>query len=54
MNAQTFRNRQDAAGRLAEKLEALELHRPLVLGIPRGGTYPTRGVKSRNNGCFQG
>jgi putative phosphoribosyl transferase len=32
-----FRNREDAARRLAVKLKARELHDPLVLAIPRGG-----------------
>jgi predicted phosphoribosyltransferase len=32
-----FRNREDAAYRLAEKLKGRELHDPLVLAIPRGG-----------------
>ncbi len=32
-----FRNREDAARQLAEKLKGRELHDPLVLAIPRGG-----------------
>ncbi len=32
-----FRDREDAARRLALKLKAIELHEPLVLAIPRGG-----------------
>jgi len=32
-----FRDRQDAAEQLAEKLKSLALRDPLVLGIPRGG-----------------
>jgi len=32
-----FKNREDAAARLAEKLADLRDSRPLVLGIPRGG-----------------
>jgi hypothetical protein len=32
-----FRNREDAARRLAEKLKGRELYDPLVLAIPRGG-----------------
>jgi predicted phosphoribosyltransferase/dienelactone hydrolase len=32
-----FRDREDAAGRLAAKLKGRKLHDPLVLGIPRGG-----------------
>jgi len=32
-----FRNREDAAFQLAEKLRARSLHHPLVLAIPRGG-----------------
>jgi len=32
-----FRNREDAALRLAAKLKGRELHDPLVLAIPRGG-----------------
>jgi len=37
MAVRAFRNREDAAGQLAQELKALELHDPLVLGIPRGG-----------------
>lgn len=32
-----FRNREDAAFQLAEKLKGCKLRRPLVLAIPRGG-----------------
>src|SRR5207249_11117054 len=32
-----FRNREDAAFQLAEKLRARSLRHPLVLAIPRGG-----------------
>ncbi|MHC5005142.1 MAG: phosphoribosyltransferase [Planctomycetota bacterium] len=32
-----FRDRADAAARLAERLSGVPLRRPLVLGIPRGG-----------------
>lgn len=32
-----FRDREDAARQLAEKLRELDLREPLVLGIPRGG-----------------
>lgn len=32
-----FRDREDAAHRLAERLRSLELRDPVVLGIPRGG-----------------
>jgi predicted phosphoribosyltransferase len=32
-----FRDREDAARQLAEKLKGRELHNPLVLAIPRGG-----------------
>jgi predicted phosphoribosyltransferase len=32
-----FRDREDAAYRLAERLKGRELHGPLVLAIPRGG-----------------
>jgi len=32
-----FRNREDAARRLAEALKGREIHDPLVLAIPRGG-----------------
>src|SRR6516225_8201659 len=32
-----FRNREDAARQLAEKLKGRELYNPLVLAIPRGG-----------------
>jgi len=37
MNHQAFHNREDAAEQLAQELKKLELHDPLVLGIPRGG-----------------
>ena len=32
-----FRNREDAALQLAQRLKALKLKDPVVLGIPRGG-----------------
>ena len=32
-----FRDRQDAARQLAQRLELLTLHDPLVLAVPRGG-----------------
>ncbi len=32
-----FRNREDAARQLAQRLKGRELHEPLVLAIPRGG-----------------
>src|SRR5437870_5305169 len=32
-----FRNREDAALKLAEELKKRALHEPLILGIPRGG-----------------
>jgi predicted phosphoribosyltransferase len=32
-----FRNREDAAGQLADRLQQREWRNPLVLGIPRGG-----------------
>jgi len=32
-----FRDREDAGHRLAERLTGLELHRPVVLALPRGG-----------------
>ena len=35
--AMLFRDRADAAGRLAEQLKARELVDPVVLAIPRGG-----------------
>lgn len=37
MTATLFRDRDDAAERLAQQLQEFELHNPLVLGIPRGG-----------------
>lgn len=37
MAPQTFRDRHDAAKQLAEELKKLDLHDPVVLGIPRGG-----------------
>ena len=32
-----FRDREDAALRLAEMLHRREMHQPIVLGVPRGG-----------------
>lgn len=32
-----FRDRAEAGGRLADRLSELELHRPVVLALPRGG-----------------
>jgi putative phosphoribosyl transferase len=32
-----FRDRKEAGGRLADRLSGLELHRPVVLALPRGG-----------------
>jgi putative phosphoribosyl transferase len=32
-----FRDREEAGGRLADRLSGLELHRPVVLALPRGG-----------------
>jgi len=37
MEFKTFRDREDAARQLAQEVKRLELHDPLVLGIPRGG-----------------
>ncbi len=37
MTTKRFRNRQDAARRLAEELKHFDLHDPVVLGVPRGG-----------------
>jgi hypothetical protein len=45
-----FRNREDAARQLAEKLKGRELHEPLVLAIPRGGVV-TGGVLARELGA---
>lgn len=50
MNTIIFRNRQDAAQRLAEQLRPLELVDPLVLGIPRGGVA-IAAVLARELGC---
>lgn len=45
-----FRNREDAASQLAEKLKSRELHDPLVLAIPRGGVV-TGAVLARELGA---
>jgi putative phosphoribosyl transferase len=45
-----FRNREDAARQLAEKLKERELHDPLVLAIPRGGVV-TGAVLARELGA---
>lgn len=37
MNPQMFRNRREAAEQLADELKDVQLHNPVVLGIPRGG-----------------
>lgn len=46
----TFRDREDAAMQLSEKLKELELRDPLVLGIPRGGVV-TAAVLARELGA---
>jgi predicted phosphoribosyltransferase len=45
-----FRDREDAARRLAEELKGRELHDPLVLAIPRGGVV-TGAVLARELGA---
>jgi putative phosphoribosyl transferase len=45
-----FRNREDAARQLAERLKGRELHDPLVLAIPRGGVV-TGAVLARELGA---
>jgi predicted phosphoribosyltransferase len=45
-----FRNREDVARQLAEKLKKRELHDPLVLAIPRGGVV-TGAVLARELGA---
>lgn len=45
-----FRNREDAAEQLAEKLDAYRGKKPLVLGIPRGGVPMARIVADRLDG----
>jgi predicted phosphoribosyltransferase len=45
-----FRDREDAARKLAEKLKGRELHDPLVLAIPRGGVV-TGAVLARELGA---
>src|SRR5271167_486408 len=45
-----FRNREDAARQLAEKLKGRELYDPLVLAIPRGGVV-TGAVLARELGA---
>lgn len=42
-----FRNRQDAGLQLAEKVEALRLRAPVVLGLPRGGVPVAAEVAQR-------
>jgi putative phosphoribosyl transferase len=45
-----FRNREDAARRLAAELKGRDLHEPLVLAIPRGGVV-TGAVLARELGA---
>jgi predicted phosphoribosyltransferase len=45
-----FRNREDAALKLAQRLKGQELHDPLVLAIPRGGVV-TGAVLARELGA---
>jgi predicted phosphoribosyltransferase len=45
-----FRNREDAARQLAQRLKGRELHHPLVLAIPRGGVI-TGAVLARELGA---
>ena len=45
-----FRDREDAARQLAEKLKSRKLHKPLVLAIPRGGVL-TGAVLARELGA---
>jgi putative phosphoribosyl transferase len=45
-----FRDREDAARKLAEQLKGRELHNPLVLAIPRGGVV-TGAVLARELGA---
>jgi len=42
-----FRNREDAGARLADELIRLELERPLVYALPRGGVPVARKVADR-------
>lgn len=42
-----FRNREDAGNQLAEQISELELHNPLVLGIPRGGIVVAATIAQR-------
>ena len=46
----TFRNREEAAALLAERLNRYRGQRPLVLGIPRGGVPMARLVADRLEG----
>lgn len=46
----TFRNREDAAQRLVERLERYRGQQPLVLGIPRGGMPMARLIADRLGG----
>lgn len=45
-----FRNREDAAARLAERLDAYRDQHPLVLGIPRGGIAMAAVIADRLGG----
>jgi predicted phosphoribosyltransferase len=52
MNGPLFHDRRDAARQLAERLNAspdLELRRPLVLGVPRGGVVIASELAKRLN-----
>lgn len=42
-----FRDRIDAGNRLAERLDTEDLHRPVVLGLPRGGVPVASQVANR-------
>jgi putative phosphoribosyl transferase len=48
--AMQFRNREDAAIRLAERLDTYRGQHPLVLGIPRGGVAMARVIADRLGG----
>ena len=48
-----FRNREDAAHRLVQRLQGRKLHAPLVLAIPRGGVV-TGAVLRPGTGCRPG
>jgi predicted phosphoribosyltransferase len=45
-----FRDRADAAERLADRLQAYRSQRPLVLGIPRGGVPMAAAIAARLGG----